>query len=260
MTRQASAAMTNRRHFSANFAAMTGAALCGLAVLDSPAHGYVLPVVDVAKFTAFLAQLEEMDRLYQQGQAVLNHIKSAGKRLRGVSLTPDPLRLVERLAGDVHGIGFRLQTVSQQFDSVFPDEQAIADTDPKDFQQMSEQWDAELQQTTMVAARAQATALRMEESARATESIVRASEQGGGEGSKLAALQALVKMLGVVNRDMGVLASSISASQRVNASIAAISTAEKASAAQRHESMMQGYSSGNVATQGLEKSFLKGRK
>lgn len=253
MRRHLGGRKTKRRHFALGAAALSGAGLWG-----TTAHGYVLPVVDVAKFTAFLAQLEEMDRLYRQGREVLNHIKSSGERLKGTTLTPDPLRLTERLVGDVNGVGFRLATVSHQFDTVFPSEQAIADTDPRDFEKMSEQWDAELQQTTLVAARAQATASQLEESARATESIVRASEQGLGEGSKLAALQALVKMLGVVNRDMGLLASTISASQRVNASIAALSTSEQVSAEQKHEYRMQGYGSRGGARQGLHKTFLKG--
>ncbi len=212
-----------------------GAALA-LAVLvkpkPAPALIPVIPVVDAARWLQMAYMLEyQVKPLTRQVAATLTHIQNAAANLGGGNLVDDILIGHRYLTADIRSIGYSIDTVTTQFEAVFPSQEAAPDIAPSDVAALRSGWDNEIQQSGLAAARAQSALSRMDANTRSAIDILERSKATTGgtddEGSQLAKLQALVQMLGIVNSDLTTLSTTIAASERVNAEVAAAGASDE---------------------------------
>ena len=135
-------------------------------------------------------------------------------------------------------------TVTTQFRAVFPSEEAARNVAPQDVDAVRQGWDRELHQSALAASRAQSALTTIERNTSSARDILERSKESSGsadEGSRLAKLQALVQMLGVINSDMTTLATAIAASERVTADTAAAEVSDESLDEARAERMMRDY-------------------
>lgn len=229
--------------------------LAAVTVPASPARAF--PVFDGSRFAALINSLTEMANLYEALQGTLSRLERAGKTLGSGRLLDGTLLVHRQLTSDVRTIGYRLQTVSDQYNRVFPTEEAIQNTTPAESAALARGWNQEIHQASLVAARSQTTLSQLEANTRSTAEIVRraAETEDGGEGSHLAKLQALVQIIGVLNSDLQNLSTALAATERVNTSIAASQASSRALAAERSRRTMRNYSRPS-RSRGLDRRFL----
>lgn len=227
-------------------------------VLTHSGQSAAFSVFDYSRFVAMYQQLQEVGRLVTQVRTSERLIRNSATRLRSGQILQDPLYGIQRLAADVRIIGYRFDTISQQYHHLFPDEQAVRNTTPEEVQLMASSWDTEIQQSALVAARAQTTVSQLDSSARASEALLAAAQNAteDDQGSKLAALQALVKMLAVVNDDLGRLGSVLASTERVNAALAATEGASERAVEERHRRLKESYLEGTGSVPEVDRRFL----
>jgi hypothetical protein len=224
-----------------------GAALA-LAVLARPEPARALPpipVVDVARWWDMFYMLQNVARMTQQVQASLTHIQNAASSLGGGNLVDDILIGHRYLTADIRSIGYSMDTVTRQFETLFPSQEKAPSVAPADVPAVRGSWDQEIQQSGLAAARAQTALSRMDTNTRSAIDILERSQATTGgtsdEGSQLAKLQALVQMLGIINSDVATLATTLAASERVNADVAAAEASDQDLADQQAQRMLRDF-------------------
>jgi conjugal transfer/entry exclusion protein len=228
------------RHSSAALIALL------LCVFTDTARAWVIPVEDATRWLEMYYMLRyRVIPLTQQIQRTLEHVKNAAQGLGDGNLVEDILLAHRRLTSDLRSISYSVDTVTAQFRAVFPDDQAAAHVDPADVPALRSGWDNEIHQSSLAAARAQSALSTVERNTASAQSILERSKAtagaAGDEGSRLAKLQALVQMLGVINSDLTTLATTIATTERVNASIAAAGASDEELEAAQAERMLRDY-------------------
>jgi hypothetical protein len=218
-------------------------ALCARA---QPADAFlpVIPVEDLGRLAATAKMIADAVRVTTQISGALTHIQNAAIGLGGGNLVDDILIGHRNLTDDLHSISYSIETISTQFGAVFPTREAASHVSPSDAAQLRNNWDQELHQSALAASRAQSSLSRMEDNSRSAVTILersKATAGSDGEGSRLAKLQALVQMLGVVNSDLTTLGTTIATTERVNADAAAADVSDESLEAARAERMMRDY-------------------
>lgn len=205
----------------------------------------VIPVEDLARFEAMRLMLVNVATITQQVGNVLAHVQNAAASLGGGNLVDDILLGHRRLTADLAAISYSTDTVTQQFRSVFPDQEAAKQISPSDAAELRTVWDRELHQSALAASRAQSALSTVERNTKSAQTILERSMAttggAGDEGSRLAKLQALVQMLGVINSDLTTLATTIATTERVNASVAAAGASDEELEAAKAERMLRDY-------------------
>jgi hypothetical protein len=220
-------------------------ALCSLAIhTPHSARAWVIPVEDATRFESMRQMLIDVATITSQIDAALTHVRNASASLGGGNLVDDILIAHRNLTGDLRSISYSIETVSTQFKTVFPDQESASHVSPADAAQLRRGWDQELHQSGLAAARAQSSLSRIEGNSRSAVAILersKASVGDDGEGSRLAKLQALVQMLGVINSDLTTLSTTIATTERVNADSAAAAASAETLEAARLDRMMRGH-------------------
>ena len=203
----------------------------------------LIPVYDGTRWLQMFEMLKDVRRMTGQVQSALTQVQNAARGLGGGNIVEDILIAHRNLTGDLDAISYRMDTVSAQFRQVFPDREAARNVAPDDAQRLRAGWDREIQQSGLAATRAQTSLARLEQNSRSAAEILERSKTAvdGDEGSRLAKLQALNQMLGVINSDLTALSTTIAASQRVNSDVAAAQVSDESLEAARAERMRRDY-------------------
>jgi hypothetical protein len=190
----------------------------------------IIPVYDQFRWFAMYEMLLDVKNLTGQVSAALQHVRNAAESLGGGNLVDDILIGQRYLTADIRSIGYGIDTVTTQFEAVFPNREAATRLPPSDVAAVRRGWDDEIHGSGMAAARAQTALSRMETNTQAALDILERSQATTGgtadEGSELAKLQALVQMLGIINSDLTTLATTIAAAERVNTDMVAAETSD----------------------------------
>ena len=241
--------------------ALTLASACAGVLLIAPDGRTAVPVFDLGRFTQMIQQLQELARLRRQLEAGLSALQDASRRLGEGRPVVDILLDYRSIMNDVNSIGYHIDTVTRQFYRVFPDARAVRNTRPGDVRDLSRGWDHEIHQSSLAASRAQTTLSTIETNTAAVQDVLGRSERGVGRsarGSHLAKLQALVQMIRVVNSDLGALATTLAATERVNAALAGADATEQEVITERRRRLLIGYTRRSRAG-GLDRRFLRSR-
>jgi hypothetical protein len=200
-------------------------------------------VFDPGMFTNLQLELNNMIQIGKNLEAQLTALRQAAQQLGHGNLLDD-IVLGERLIrSNTQQISYSIDTVSRQYHRVFPNETAIKDTSSADRAAVGRGWQNELHQSALAAERSQTTLARLDSNTRAAQSLLERSQASGepGQGSQLAALQAVVQMLGVINSDTATLATSIAATERVNTLATTGQVTDDAGVAERRRQLLQRY-------------------
>jgi conjugal transfer/entry exclusion protein len=230
-----------KRHLLASALALV------IAIRPEPAPALLppIPVFDVARWGDMYLMLKEVEKITAKVRAAQAHIENAAASLGGGNLVDDILSGHRYLTSDIRSISYSIDTVTTQFETLFPNQEAAAHVDPSDVPALQSSWDQEIQQSGLAAARAQTALSRIDSNTRSAMAILERSKATTGgtsdEGSKLAKLQALVQMLGIVNSDLTTLATTLAASERVNSEVAAAEASEQALGDAQVERMLRDY-------------------
>lgn len=228
-----------RRHLVA------GALAIVLCARSRPASAWVIPVEDVTRWWAMFEMLKGVKDITGQVSASLQHVQNAAAGLGGGNLVDDILLGYRRLTADISAVDYRIDTITRQFETVFPSKEAATHVAPSDVEGLREGWNREIHQSGLAAARAQAALSTVERNTASAQAILERSKASTGgandEGSRLAKLQAVVQMLGVLNSDLANLATVIATTERVNASVAAAAASDEDLEAAKAERMMRDY-------------------
>jgi hypothetical protein len=232
--------LTTRQWFGAALAL----ALCARSG-PAPAAIIVIPVFDVNRWWEMYLMLRDVQRVTDQVFAAMTRLQNAAASLGGGNLVDDILLAQRRLTGDINAISYSVETVTTEFETVFPTSEAAQHISPSDAVALRQSWDREIHQSGLAAARAQSALSTVERNTASTQLILERSKATTGgtndEGSQLAKLQAVVQMLGVINSDLTTLATTIATTERVNASIAAGDSSDEELERARAERMMRDY-------------------
>ena len=216
------------------------AALGALVTLGRPAKAWVIPVEDVARFAEMVEQLRQAERLFNQLQAGVGALENAARRLTALPQSPDEFfRYFRTLKSTSNTIGYRIDTISRQYKRIFPDEAAIRNTPAKDVRELSESWDNEIYLSSLDAQRTQSSLKTIEANTRTSSELLQASN---GSSSAVAQLQALVRMIEVINSDLEQLSATLATTERVNASLAASDASSLDVVVERRRRLLEGYS------------------
>jgi conjugal transfer/entry exclusion protein len=204
-----------------------------------------VPVIDLSRWLKMYLMLEDVKHLTEQVSASLTHLQNAAATLGGGNLVDDILIGQRYLTADLHSISYSIDTVTTQFETVFPSQQAAADIAPSDVEALRSNWDGEIQESGLAAARAQSALSRIETNTQSAIAVLERSQATTGgtsdEGSQLAKLQALVQMLGIINSDLTTLATTLAASERVNADVAASEASDQDLETAKAERMLRDF-------------------
>lgn len=213
-----------------------------------------LPVVDMGRWTAMKTVLDQATGVLSQLQAGADTLKDAAQRLpRSGSSFDDILLGIRRLTSDVDSIGFRVETVTRQYKRLFPDEAAVHDTSPKEINELQESWDQEIHVASLTAARSQTTLASIDTNTRSAKDVLQRSSD---QKSAVAQLQAMVKMIEIINSDLANLSATISATERVNSSLAVSEVSSRFAAEERRRRLLEAYDARHD-TPGIDGRFLK---
>lgn len=190
----------------------------------------LVPVYDQFRWFDMYYMLIDVRKLTGQVGAALRHVRNAAVSLGGGNLVDDILIAERYLTADIGSISYGIDTVTTQFETVFPNHDAATRLPPSDVVAVRRGWDDEIHGSAMAAARAQTALSRMDTNTRAALDILQRSQATTGdaadEGSALAKLQALVQMLGIINSDLTTLATTLTAAERVNVDMVAAETSD----------------------------------
>lgn len=215
-----------------------------------------IPVYDPSRFVAMIKQLRAAADVLTQISAGADLLEDAARRLpTSVRSVDDILLGVRSLTSDVNAIGYRIETVTRQYNALFPDEAAIRDTDPRDAAELGERWDREVHLSSLAAARSQTSLSRIDTNTRAARDVL---SQSSTEGSAVAQLQALVQMIQIINSDLASLSTTLAATGRVDSTLAATEASSREMAAERQRRLLEGYDT-PPATEGIDDQFLRVR-
>lgn len=241
---------TNRRAWVA--AAATGLAMACVESRASAIAGG--PVFDLTRFNTMKDVLEQATSMFNQLQAGANLLQNASARLpRSVSSFDDILLGTRRLTSDVDAIGYRMETVTRQFKRMFPDEKAVKDTQPKEMNTLQEGWDQEIHMASLTAARSQTTLSTIDTNTRSAKDVL---DRSSNQQSAVAQLQAMVKMIELINSDLANLSTTISATERVNSTLAVSEVSSREVAAERRRRLMKAYDT-RPESEGIDAAFLR---
>lgn len=219
-------------------------ALCVVAVSQPRSSAAQIPVFDGSRWIAMFWMLKDVEQLTTSIWGALTQVQNAAVGLGGGNLVDDILIGHRNLTADLDAINYSVETITTQFKAVFPTEEAAQNISPSDANELRSGWNREIHQSALAASRAQTALSRIEENSRSAVNILERSKTSvddSGEGSRLAKLQALVQMLGIINSDLTTLASTIATTERVNASVAAAEVSDEALEDARAERMMRDY-------------------
>jgi conjugal transfer/entry exclusion protein len=190
------------------------------------------------------AQLDQMTAIAGNLEGQLTTLRQAAQGLRPGTALQDILLTERMLQGDTQQIEYSIGTVTRQFERVFPSEAAIKNTSNADRTEIGRGWQNELDQAALAAERSQTTLSRIDGNTRAAQSLLQRSQASTdpGQGSQLAALEAVVQMLGVVNSDVSTLATTIAATERANTLATTGAVTDEAAAAERRRQLFENYS------------------
>jgi conjugal transfer/entry exclusion protein len=204
-----------------------------------------VPVFDFTRWLKMFKMLEDAQQLTNQVSASLTHVKNAAETLGHGNLLDDILISQRYLTSDVQAISYSIDTVTSQFQAMFPSQEAAAHVAPADVATVRSNWGQELQQSGLAAARAQSALSRIDSNTKSAMDILERSKATTGgtsdEGSRLAKLQALVQMLGIINSDLTTLATTLAASERINADVAAAEASDEDLEAAKAQRMLRGF-------------------
>jgi hypothetical protein len=215
-------------------------AASGLLAADTNAQ---IAVFDLGMFLNLKSELDHMIQIGKNLEGQLDALKQAAQGLGRGNLL-DNIVLTERvIRSNTQQIGYSISTVSRQFERVFPNEAAIKDTSAADRAVVGRGWQNELDQAALAAERSQTTLSRIDSNTRTAQSLLDRSQSSSdpGQGSQLAALQAVVQMLAVINSDVATLATSIAATERVNTLATTGEVSDEAGAAERRRQLFENY-------------------
>ena len=205
----------------------------------------VIPVVDVERAVQTAAMLRDVIATTAKVNAALDHLRNAATSLGGGNLVQDILIGQRYLTADIRAISYSMETVSAQYQAVFPDAEAARNVSAADAAELRNNWDQEIQQSSLAASRAQASLSRLDANTKSAADILeRSMATTGGtndQGSELAKLQALVQMLGVINSDLTTLSTTIATTERLNTAVAAAESSDEAVEAAKAERMLRDY-------------------
>jgi len=226
---------------------LLGAIAFTLFIRPTPARALPpIPVFDLARWWDMFYMLKEVERITAKVQAAQKHLENAAASLGGGNLVDDILIGYRYLTTDLRSISYSIDTVTTQFETIFPNQEAAANVAPSDVPELRSNWDHEIQQSGLAAARAQTALSRIDSNTQSAIEILERSKTTTGdtsdEGSHLAKLQALVQMLGIVNSDLTTLATTLAASERVNSEVAAAEAADQDLGDAQAERMLRDYS------------------
>jgi conjugal transfer/entry exclusion protein len=206
-----------------------------------------------------LALLNQVQSLKNALQGGLTQLQNAATRLRGGNLVDDILIGHRNITADINAISYSIETVSTQFQRVFPNDEAVRNTPPSDVADLKNGWDREIHQSGLAAARAQSSLSIIERNTASANQILESSKATtqNNEGSELAKLQAVVQMLGVINSDLTTLATTIATTERVNASLAGAEASEYDVSVERSRRLRQGYADPTPNIPEIDSRFLR---
>src|SRR3954469_17937248 len=105
---------------------LLGAALAlTITIQPEPARGQ-LPVFDVTRWGKMYLMLQDMKHLTDQVSASLTHVKNAAESIARGNLLDNILIAQRYLTSDLHAISYSIDTVTSQFEAVFPSQEAAA--------------------------------------------------------------------------------------------------------------------------------------
>lgn len=227
-----------------------------LAFFNRPAAAWfpiVLPVEDATRFIEMAEQLRQAAALFTQLQNGVTALRNATTRLTDLPQSPaEALRHYRSLTSDVNMIGYRIETITRQYHRVFPDEAAIRNTSPQDARALSQTWDREIYLSSLAAQRSQSSLKSIEGNTRTASQLL---ERSNGSSSAVAQLQALVRMIEVINSDLEQLSVTIAATERVNSSLAAEEASSRDVAAERSRRLLENYER-PAPQEGISPNFL----
>jgi conjugal transfer/entry exclusion protein len=202
-----------------------------------------IPVVDASRWLTTSKMIQDIIQLTTQISNTLQQVKNAAVGLGRGNLLDDILIAERNLTADLHSISYSMATISTQFHQVFPDREAARHVSPDDASRVRSGWDQELHQSALAASRAQSSLSRIEDNSRAAVALLEASKASvdSDEGSRLAKLQVLVKMLGIINSDLTTLSTTIATTERLNADDAAAQASDQELEAARVDRMTHDY-------------------
>lgn len=223
------------------------------------AEAWVFPVYDPGRFAEMLQLLEQVKSLRNALTDGLRQLQNAATHFGGGNLVQDILIGHRNLTADLDAISYHIETVSTQFERVFPDEQAARNTPPSDVAELKSGWDREIHQSALAASRAQSSLATIERNTASARQILERSQTTtqNGEGSQLAKLQAVVQMLGVINSDLTTLATAIATTERVNASLGGTDASEYDVAQERSRRLREGYAKPAQNIPEIDSRFLR---
>lgn len=213
-----------------------------------------IPVFDGGHFTSMLEQLRETANLLTQLESGASQLEQAARALPGSTRSFDDILLgARRLTGDLNAISYDMNTVTQQFHRVYPDEAAVQKTTPAERATLAQGWDQQTQLAALAAARSQTTLSTIDTNTNSARDILsRSSDQS----SAVAQLQALVQMIQVINSDLGNLATTLDATGRVNASLAGTQASSREVAEERRRRQLSNYDA-QRSSPGIDAQFLQ---
>jgi hypothetical protein len=200
-------------------------------------------VTDPAMLLSLKSELDQMIAIGKNLEGQLDALRQAAQQLGRGNLLDDIVLSERLIRSNTQQINYSIETVSRQYHRVFPNEAAIKDTSSADRTAVGRGWQNELHQSALAAERSQTTLARLDSNTRAAQSLLDRSQASGepGQGSQLAALQAVVQMLGVINSDVATLATTIAATERVNTLATTGQVTDDAGAAERRRQLLQRY-------------------
>jgi hypothetical protein len=205
--------------------------------------------------------LKDVERVTGSLFSGLQHLQNAATSLGDGNLVDDILLGQRRLTADISAISYNIETVTTQFEQVFPNQAQAANISPTEASVLRGSWDQEIHQSGLAASRSQSALATLERNTASAQAILERSKATTGgtndEGSQLAKLQALVQMLGVINSDLTTLATTIAVTERVNASVAAAETSDEELERARAERMMRDYATPSGIPEIEGPSFLR---
>jgi len=216
------------------------------AILSAILGENIVQVASMAETVANLyTQIRQLESIYDQGTTLLQTLKKPQDVLKLLQFAKSLLAQGGQIERNVRLLHYKLTAIEEDRKKVFPE---LADVPAEEFKSKARTWNAALQESSMVAMRAQTSVDSLQARLDYVHGLLDDSESAKGV---VAQLQIANKMLGLLHADLAALEANLAYGQRVTATWGAVQSAEYDRATEEGQRMLDNYKSRGSAPRKL---------
>jgi len=208
------------------------------AILSAILGEDIVQVAHMAETVANLyTQIRQLERIFDQGTTLLQNFKNPRDILEFIRFARTLLAQGGLIERNIRLLHFKLMSIDEDRKKVFPE---LTDVPTDEFKAKARTWNAALQESSMVAMRAQTSVASLQARLDYAKKLQEDSESAEGV---VGQLQIMTKMLGLLHADLTALEVNLVYGQRVTATWGGVQSAEQERSAEENQRMLQNYTS-----------------